>query len=50
MRDLMYYDFDLAIAVLVILTKCITELLGGWGSVNNCVGVCPKLRIWFSIA
>jgi hypothetical protein len=31
-------------------TKCMAELRGGWGSINSCDGVCPKLRIWFSMA
>jgi len=35
---------------LLELTKCIAELLGGCGSISNCDGVWPKLRIWFSIA
>ena len=34
----------------LIFTRCMTELRGGCGSVNSCKGVCPKLRIWFSIA
>lgn len=33
-----------------LLTICIAELLGGWGSMSNWEGVWPKFRIWFSMA
>jgi hypothetical protein len=36
--------------IVVFLTKCIAELLGGCGSMRSCDGVCPKFLIWFSMA
>lgn len=32
------------------LTRCMAELRGGWGSMSNCDGVCPKFCICASMA
>ena len=36
--------------IIAYFTMCIAELRGGCGSDRSCEGVCPKWRIWFSIA